>query len=99
MNNQKNSSQKKCEICESDSTCLCITCQNYYCDTCFKLVHDKKTKSHEKEAIDHYVPIDIKCPEHPSVPLNLFCTDEKGNFFINLFFYIIFRIMLLLLLL
>ena len=73
----------KCDICESDSTCLCITCQNYYCDTCFKLVHDKKTKSHEKEAIDHYVPIDIKCPEHPSVPLNLFCTDEKGNFFIN----------------
>ena len=50
-----------------------------FCDTCFKYVHDKKTKPHEKEQIDLFVPIDIKCPEHPLVPLNLFCTDEKGN--------------------
>ena len=46
-------------------------------------VNDEVTKSfvlkHEKQSIDVFVPIDIKCPEHPSVPLNLFCTDEKGN--------------------
>ena len=72
-------SKKKSDICESNSTCLCITCQNYFCDTCFKYVHDKKTKPHEKEQIDLFVPIDIKCPEHPSVPLNLFCKDEKGK--------------------
>ena len=71
--------QKNCEICESDATNLCLTCQNYYCESCFKLIHDKKQKSHKKENIDYYVPIDIKCPEHPLVPLNLFCTDEKGN--------------------
>lgn len=75
--NDKN--QKKCEICESEATCLCITCQNYLCDKCYKYVHDKKTNKHEKQSIDVFVPIDIKCPEHPSVPLNLLCTDEKGN--------------------
>ena len=69
----------KCYICESDATSLCTTCQEYFCDSCFKLIHDKKKTKHEKESIDVFVPIDIKCPEHPNVPLNLFCTDEKGN--------------------
>lgn len=69
----------KCDICESDATSLCNTCEEYFCDSCFKLIHDKKKAKHEKESIDVFVPIDIKCPEHPNVPLNLFCTDEKGN--------------------
>ena len=76
----------KCDICESDATSLCIACQEYFCDSCFKLIHDKKQTKHEKESIDVFVPIDIKCPEHPTVPLNLFCTDEKGN---KIFFNII----------
>ncbi len=83
MNKPNNSNKKTCEICESNATTLCLTCQNYYCESCFKFIHDKKPKSHMKENIDLYVPIDIKCPEHPSVPLNLFCNDEKGN----LYFY------------
>ena len=41
--------QKNCEICESDATNLCLTCQNYYCESCFKLIHDKKQKSHKKK--------------------------------------------------
>ena len=97
MNRPNVSNQKKCEICESNATTLCLTCQNYYCESCFKYVHDKKPKSHMKENIDLYVPIDIKCPEHPSVPLNLFCIDEKGNLYFYLITYIIniYRIMLL----
>ena len=98
MQKPKETRQKKCEICETDATSLCLTCQNYYCESCFKLVHDKKPKSHVKETIDRFVPIDIKCPEHPSVPLNLFCTDEKGILiYIILYifsFIIIYRIML-----
>ena len=76
---KQNGKRPKCEICEVDATSLCLTCQNYFCDTCYKYVHDKKSSKHEKESIDVFVPIDIKCPEHPSVPLNLFCTDEKGK--------------------
>ena len=53
---------------------------SYYCDNCFKISHNnEKRKSHKKEKIDYYVPIDIKCPEHGLVPMNLFCLDDKGN--------------------
>ena len=72
---------KLCDICESQATLLCLEClTNYYCDSCYKLIHDKKTKAnHKKEKIDYYVPIETRCPEHPKVELNLFCLDEKGN--------------------
>ena len=36
---------KHCEICEIEATCLCFDCINYYCDDCFKYVHEKKAKS------------------------------------------------------
>ena len=72
---------KKCEICNTDATCLCFMCKNYFCERCYKLIHDiKNDPKHKKEKIDPYVPIDIKCPQHPDVPMNLFCVDEKGNF-------------------
>ena len=75
---QKNFNQ--CEICETDATSLCIECTSYYCDSCFKYVHDKKPKSnHKKEKIDYFAPIDIKCLQHPKIPMNLFCIDERGN--------------------
>ena len=72
---------KQCDICKSEATCLCWDCiSNYYCDSCFKLIHDMKANSsHKKEKIDYYVPIETRCPEHPKVELNLFCLDEKGN--------------------
>ena len=79
---EKQKNFKYCDICESQATLLCLEClTNYYCDSCYKFVHDKKAKNnHKKEKIDYFVPIDTRCPEHPKVPLNLFCIDEKGNF-------------------
>ena len=74
---------KKCDICASYATSLCFKCLNYYCDTCFKFVHDKQINSeHKKEQIDPYVPIDTKCILHPKNPISLFCLEEKGNYLI-----------------
>ena len=44
--NDKNDN-KHCEICEIEATCLCFDCINYYCDDCFKYVHEKKAKSNQ----------------------------------------------------
>ena len=41
---------------------------------------------HIKEEIDPFISIDIKCPEHPTVPMNLFCSREKSK---NYIIYII----------
>ena len=79
---------KLCEICDIEATCLCNTCKLYYCDDCFKYVHDKKTKNnHNKNKIDYFVPIETKCHDHPQHPMDLFCLDEKGNIIIyNIYF-------------
>ena len=70
---------KRCEFCRGDASSLCFKCMNYYCDSCFKIAHSKEeTQSHKKEKIDYYVPIDLKCPEHNLIPMNLFCVNEKG---------------------
>ena len=72
--------EKECETCGANSTSLCYICNEYYCDSCFKMIHDKAiNSSHKKEKIDIYVPIDLKCQEHHNIPLNLFCVDEKGK--------------------
>jgi len=77
----KDKNIKCCELCYTQATCLCYKCFIYFCDSCFKFIHDKKANSeHKKEKIDYFVPIDTKCPDHPLIPLTLFCTDEKGNF-------------------
>ena len=71
---------KKCEICLLDANCLCFQCMSYFCDSCFKSAHNNESrKAHKKEKIDYFVPLDIKCPEHNLVPMNLFCLDDKGN--------------------
>ncbi len=59
---------------------------NYFCDSCFKLIHDKKKSPHKKEKADPYVPIDIKCPEHPNGIMDFFCINEKGNLYFNIKF-------------
>ena len=72
--------EKNCDICGENANCLCFNCINYFCDSCFKLIHDKqKNSNHKKEKIDPYIPIELKCKEHPKIPLNLFCIDEKGK--------------------
>ena len=93
-NKQKN--YKQCDMCKVDeATSLCPQCFSYYCDGCFKQVHEKKeNKEHKKEAIDYNVPIDTRCPEHDMVPTNLFCIDEKGKIYEYL---IIYRTLLLIL--
>ena len=71
---------KKCEICKINAICLCLKCNSYYCESCFKFVHDKQSNNnHNKEVIDAFIPIDTKCPDHPNIPINLFCVDEKGK--------------------
>ena len=71
---------KKCELCGVDAISLCFQCNMYLCDSCFKLIHEKKLKSqHRKEKIDNYISIDIKCPTHPEERLSLFCSNEKGK--------------------
>jgi len=78
-NNQKNF--KSCDICGIEATSLCFECEMYFCDTCYKFLHDKqKNSQHVKEKIDVYIPIDIKCPQHPKCLQNLFCIDDKGNY-------------------
>lgn len=75
---------KKCEICLTDANCLCYKCMSYYCHSCYNFVHkNEERKSHKKEKIDYLVPLDVKCPEHKLIPLNLFCVDDKGisNYF------------------
>ena len=73
---------KECEICNDNATNLCFKCKSYFCEHCYKVIHDlQKNPGHKKEKIDPYVSIDIKCPDHPDNPTNLFCVDEKGNLF------------------
>ena len=73
---------KKCEICQSQATNICFKCFSYFCESCFKFVHDKQVnKDHKKEKVDYFIPIDIKCQIHPKNIINLFCVDEKGNLF------------------
>ena len=65
---------KECDICGINATCLCFKCILYFCDSCYKFVHDKqKNSNHKIESLDPYIPIDLKCSEHPINPITLFC--------------------------
>ena len=79
METQKNI--KQCEICkDEEAATLCIDCYSYFCEACFKFVHDrKKNSAHKKEKVDLFVPIDTMCPEHKRDAMSLFCIDEKGK--------------------
>ena len=59
-----------------------LDCYNYYCDSCFKFVHEKRKLNHKKDKIDPYLPIDFKCPKHQRGLLDLFCIEEKGKIFL-----------------
>ena len=77
---------KLCEMCKDEKAAtLCFDCHNYFCEVCFKHLHDrKKNRSHKKEKIDLFIPIDTKCPEHEGSPMNLFCIEEKGKILYNI---------------
>ena len=72
------SNQLQCELCGEISKSLCLKCNCYFCEVCYKFVHEKKKNiGHKKEDVDPFVPIETKCPIHPDVPINLFCITEK----------------------
>ena len=72
---------KQCEICKvKEATTLCLDCYSYFCEACYKYVHDiKENNNHNNEKMDLFVPIDTICPEHTKSPMNLFCIEEKGK--------------------
>ncbi len=71
---------KTCNICNSEPTCLCFICLSYFCESCFKFIHEKeKNSTHKKEAIDPYITYNFKCKIHQLNQLTLYCVEEKGN--------------------
>jgi len=81
---EENDILKKCDFCGKDANSLCFKCNNYFCDNCFKVIHDlrkdeKEKEKHIKETLDIFVPIELRCQKHPSNLNNLFCIDEKGK--------------------
>ena len=71
---------KECDICGETATSLCFQCTQYFCESCFKFIHNKKKNyQHKKEIIDPFIPIELRYPEHPGNLLNLFCMDENGK--------------------
>ena len=74
---------KNCELCQEAATNICFDCSFYLCDSCFEFLHEKKLNlEHKKEEIDPFISIDIKCQEHPKIPMNLFCLKEKSIIYI-----------------
>ena len=71
---------KKCDICKSNAEYICFQCPNYFCDSCFNLIHNIKNIDHKKDKLDPFVPPDIKCENHPRGINDYFCVDEKGNY-------------------
>ena len=71
---------KECSFCEIKAIYLCFQCRKYFCENCFKIIHDLKNNfEHKKELIDPFIPIEINCSEHPNYPLELFCLNDKGK--------------------
>jgi len=91
---------KQCDICGETATFLCFQCTQYFREICFKFIHNKKKNSqHEKEIIDPFIPIELRCPEHPGNLLNLFCLDENGKYKLYKYIYLLLNRILLCLLL
>ena len=78
---------KICEICKEKATNICFNCLSYLCDSCYKYIHDKTYNLfHQKEDIDSFISIDIKCPKHPQSSINLYCANEKSKIHL-IYFY------------
>ena len=78
-----NINDKNCELCKEPASNIYCECCLYLCDSYFSLLHGKKENLfHKKEKIAPFIFIDIKCPEHPTIPMNLFYFKEKSNIYI-----------------
>ena len=73
---------KQCGICKSPANFICFDCStNFYCEKCFKTIHNKTNNLfHPKFEIDYFIQAKTLCQEHPTIPLNLFCLTENGNY-------------------
>ena len=81
---------KKCQICKEIPTYLCYDCKNYYCDKCFKFIHDIQVNpNHKREKIDSLIQVEFKWFEHPEHPICLFCAEEKDKTIFLIFYFII----------
>ena len=84
MKEEKSKFFKYCNICQLNAKFLCFECDLYFCESCYDLIHSRqKDKSHKKENINQFIPIELKCSIHSKERLNLFCINDKGNYFIN----------------
>ena len=71
---------KKCDLCNFESFWICFQCKKYYCDKCYKIIHDlKKSQGHKKELIDPFIYYDLKCSIHKTQQNSLFCLDDKSK--------------------
>ena len=46
---KKENKIKICETCGDNATCLCFKCLEYFCNKCFKYVHDNQINSNHKK--------------------------------------------------
>ena len=71
---------KECDFCGKYATCLCYDCLLYFCQNCYKFIHDmEKNNTHKKENIDPFVSIELKCSQHSKFPITLFCIKKKSK--------------------
>ena len=71
-------SKKECDFCSKEANSLCFECILYFCDEHFKMSHSsEKNKNHKQELIDLYLPLNLKCQNHPKIPFNYFCIEKK----------------------
>lgn len=71
---------RHCDICNLEAKVLCNKCNKFFCESCSKFVHEKEfNKNHQIESITKYIQIENKCPEHPTIPMILFCTTDQGK--------------------
>ena len=72
--------KKECGYCEEVATIVCFDCKNYFCEDCFKSMHQKKKSSkHINEKISPILPIEINCLKHEKYQIVSFCLNDKGK--------------------
>ena len=75
--------EKECDLCKDLVVKVCFDCSLYLCDSCFNFLHEKKTNlEHNSESIESFRSLNFRCPEHPTLPMNLFCVKEKSKKYI-----------------
>ena len=71
---------RKWELCKETAANICYECYLYLCDSCFTYLNEKIANLfHKRKEINPFISIIIKCPEHSTIPMNLFCSKEKSK--------------------